>query len=60
MVKADFDRDYYGDLEIDQDATVEEIKKQFRKLGMKNLHLFSFPARSELILPLNSSEVSSG
>ncbi|PQE29038.1 hypothetical protein CJF30_00004099 [Rutstroemia sp. NJR-2017a BBW] len=36
MVKADFDRDYYADLEIDQTASVTEIKKQFRKLGKES------------------------
>ncbi|KAA8571856.1 hypothetical protein EYC84_001813 [Monilinia fructicola] len=34
MVKADFDRDYYADLEIDQGASINEIKKQFRKLAL--------------------------
>ncbi|KAB8301342.1 hypothetical protein EYC80_003223 [Monilinia laxa] len=34
MVKADFDRDYYADLEIDQSASINEIKKQFRKLAL--------------------------
>ncbi|KAM3077005.1 hypothetical protein ACMFMF_004920 [Clarireedia jacksonii] len=34
MVKADLDRDYYADLEIDQTASVAEIKKQFRKLAL--------------------------
>ncbi|KAJ8071386.1 hypothetical protein OCU04_001709 [Sclerotinia nivalis] len=34
MVKADFDRDYYADLEIKQGASINEIKKQFRKLAL--------------------------
>ncbi|ESZ99083.1 hypothetical protein SBOR_0493 [Sclerotinia borealis F-4128] len=34
MVKADFDRDYYADLEIEQGASIIEIKKQFRKLAL--------------------------
>ncbi|CAD6443603.1 f1e5e6b3-464c-49ab-842c-43bcbc08af3d [Sclerotinia trifoliorum] len=34
MVKADFDRDYYADLEIEQGASINEIKKQFRKLAL--------------------------
>ncbi|QSZ33552.1 hypothetical protein DSL72_005120 [Monilinia vaccinii-corymbosi] len=34
MVKADFDRDYYADLDIDQGASISEIKKQFRKLAL--------------------------
>lgn len=33
MVKADLTRDYYGDLELPQTADVNEIKKQFKKLG---------------------------
>lgn len=33
MVKTDFDHDYYADLELPSDAGIEEIKKQFRKLG---------------------------
>ena len=33
MVKADVKRDYYADLELQQNATPEEIKKSFRKLG---------------------------
>ncbi|KAI9645612.1 hypothetical protein NHQ30_006354 [Ciborinia camelliae] len=35
MVRADFDRDYYADLEIEQGASVDAIKKQFRKLALK-------------------------
>lgn len=34
MVKVDLTRDYYGDLELPSTANVEDIKKQFRKLGM--------------------------
>lgn len=33
MVKADVKRNYYADLELSTDATVEDIKKQYRKLG---------------------------
>ncbi|KAL2060889.1 hypothetical protein VTL71DRAFT_8941 [Oculimacula yallundae] len=34
MAKADFTRDYYGDLEIAPGADVSEIKKQFKKLAL--------------------------
>lgn len=34
MVKADLTRDYYGDLELPPTADLNEIKKQFKKLGM--------------------------
>jgi hypothetical protein len=34
MVKADLTRDYYGDLEVPANADANEIKKQFKKLGM--------------------------
>lgn len=34
MVKADLTRDYYGDLELEPTADFNEIKKQFKKLGM--------------------------
>ncbi|TGO53332.1 hypothetical protein BOTNAR_0298g00160 [Botryotinia narcissicola] len=43
MVKADFDRDYYADLEIDSSASINEIKKQFRKLGTQS-SVLAFPA----------------
>lgn len=34
MVKADFSRDYYGDLDLPSTADMETIKKQYRRLGM--------------------------
>lgn len=34
MVTADVKRDYYADLGVPQSADSEEIKKQFRLLGM--------------------------
>jgi hypothetical protein len=34
MVKADLSRDYYGDLELSPNADANDIKKQFKKLGM--------------------------
>lgn len=34
MVKADLTRDYYGDLDLHPGADAQEIKKQFKKLGM--------------------------
>jgi DnaJ-class molecular chaperone len=33
MVKPDVKRNYYADLDVAPSATVDEIKKQFRKLG---------------------------
>jgi DnaJ-class molecular chaperone len=33
MVKPDYNRDYYADLELTASADVAEIKRQFRKLG---------------------------
>jgi hypothetical protein len=41
VVKVDMARDYYGDLELQPTADLNEIKKQFRKLGMSSLGLFS-------------------
>ncbi|KAK0627781.1 hypothetical protein B0T14DRAFT_563557 [Immersiella caudata] len=35
MVKPDYSRDYYADLELSATAEVTEIKKQFRKLALK-------------------------
>lgn len=37
MVKADLTRDYYGDLEVAPTADINEVKKQFKKLGMPHL-----------------------
>jgi len=37
MVKADVRRDYYADLGLQSSAETEEIKKQFRKLGMSKI-----------------------
>jgi hypothetical protein len=34
MVKVEYDRDYYADLELDPTATSLDIKSQFKKLGM--------------------------
>lgn len=34
MGKADAERDYYGDLELEPNADPNEIKRQFKKLGM--------------------------
>ncbi|GAB7366268.1 hypothetical protein MBLNU230_g7826t1 [Neophaeotheca triangularis] len=34
MVKADVKRNYYADLEVSNTASVEEIKKQYRKLAL--------------------------
>jgi len=34
MVKPDYNRDYYADLELPSSVDVAEIKKQFKKLGM--------------------------
>ena len=34
MGKADADRDYYGDLELEATADPNDIKRQFHKLGM--------------------------
>ena len=33
MVRAEGDRDYYGDLELPPTASANDIKKQFKKLG---------------------------
>jgi len=33
MGKADPTRDYYGDLDLDPTASLNDIKKQFKKLG---------------------------
>lgn len=34
MGKADAERDYYGDLELEPTADPNEIKRHFKKLGM--------------------------
>jgi len=33
-MKADMSRDYYADLELPANADINEVKKQFRKLGI--------------------------
>ena len=33
MVKSDYSRDYYADLELQPDCSDDDIKRQFRKLG---------------------------
>ncbi len=33
MAKAEFSRDFYADLELPPTADVNDVKKQFRKLG---------------------------
>ncbi|ESA43094.1 uncharacterized protein NCU05199 [Neurospora crassa OR74A] len=35
VVKLDYDRDYYADLELSSTADVVEVKKQFKKLALK-------------------------
>lgn len=35
MVKADYKRDYYADLEVPNNADTETIKKKFRELGKR-------------------------
>ena len=35
MVRADIKRNYYADLELPNDASLEDIKKQYRKLALK-------------------------
>ncbi|KAH6855651.1 hypothetical protein B0I37DRAFT_411629 [Chaetomium sp. MPI-CAGE-AT-0009] len=35
MVKLDYDRDYYADLELSSTADAVEVKKQFKKLALK-------------------------
>jgi hypothetical protein len=49
MVKADFTRDYYGDLEIQPTADLAEIKKQFKKLGMFHSPHFTFVLSKTLL-----------
>lgn len=34
MVKLDTSKDYYADLELPASCTTEDVKKQFRKLGV--------------------------
>ena len=41
MVKADATRDYYADLELQQGADPNEVKKQFKKLGIHSFRLRS-------------------
>jgi curved DNA-binding protein CbpA len=42
MVKLDYDRDYYADLDLPATADALEVKKQFKKLGK----YITWPARS--------------
>lgn len=35
MVKADYKRDYYADLDLPSNADPETIKKRFRELGKR-------------------------
>lgn len=36
MVKAEYDQDHYAALELSSTASANEIKKQFKKLGMSH------------------------
>ncbi|SPQ25089.1 f4142bcf-309c-4034-8b02-b5d7888fe437 [Thermothielavioides terrestris] len=46
MVKLDYDRDYYADLELPPTADAAEVKKQFKKLALK-WHPDRNPGREE-------------
>lgn len=50
MVKATDDRDYYADLEIKPSADANEVKKQFKKLGMIFLIHGQDPIRTNALL----------
>lgn len=39
MVKADAKQNYYEDLQVPPNATTDEIKKQYRTLGMSGLDM---------------------
>ncbi len=43
MVKLDFDRDYYADLELPATADAVEVKKQFKKLGELRIVKWALP-----------------
>jgi hypothetical protein len=52
MVKVDYDRDYYKELELAPTADDAEIKSQFRKLGASPIHHMNSPGsrnRSNLL-----------
>lgn len=53
MGKADVERDYYGDLELEPTADPNEIKRQFKKLGMVSF----LNSRNALILTILSFQL---
>lgn len=54
MAKADFNRDYYADLELPPTADVADVKKQFRKLGLFTTHL-PLPFFAHIIVNVTSN-----
>ena len=55
MGKADADRDYYADLELEPTADPNEIRKQFHKLGM----ILALKQTNTFMLTKSSSQLSS-
>lgn len=53
MVKIDYARDYYADLEASPTDSIDALKKQYRKLGMSPRVSFGLPGHHLILMALS-------